>query len=63
MSLKSVGVLHFSPEDAANHLTLIWDDINDWWHSGNVQNVINDFNKQYSKYNPHVIGSISKNLV
>ena len=63
MSLNEIGVLHFSPEDAAKHLTAIWDNVDDWWFSEKVQTIINDFNNQYSKYNPQVIDTIVNNLM
>jgi putative transferase (TIGR04331 family) len=35
--LVNVGIVHFSPESAAIHVTQVWSDVNKWWHSESVQ--------------------------
>lgn len=34
--LKNVGMFHNSAESAANHINLIWDDVDGWWNSKEV---------------------------
>ena len=53
--LKKVGIFHESPESAAQHVNMIWRDINSWWSSKVVKDAIFIF-KNYYCYNP-------KNLV
>ena len=57
--LKSVSVLHASPESAALHLEKIWENIDEWWFSAEVQDVINEFNNYYSMNNPKILNSMA----
>jgi len=47
--LKSVNILHETPESAAKHMTEIWDDVPAWWYSENVQNIRDQFCDRYSR--------------
>ena len=47
--LKSAGIFHDSPESAAKHLNLIWDDIESWWGSKDVQVARLNFCNRYAK--------------
>ena len=47
--LKSVNILHETPESAAKHMTEIWDDVPAWWYSVNVQNIRDQFCDRYSR--------------
>jgi putative transferase (TIGR04331 family) len=60
--LRSIGVLHSSPISAAKHLAKIWNNVDDWWFGPEVQEVIKDFNANYSWHNPNVLNSIKKQL-
>ena len=46
--LKDVGIFHDTPEDAAKKLIAIWDDIETWWHSEEIQSARNKFCNSYS---------------
>ena len=50
--LKKVGIFHESPESAARHVNMIWQDINSWWSSKAVKEAIFIF-KNYYCYNPN----------
>ena len=52
----------FNSESAAEHLIKIWDDVDSWWFSANVQRSVKDFKKTFSKQNPHVLNSIKSCL-
>ncbi len=45
--LKHAGIFHESPESAALHINNVWDDVDAWWGSDQVQTVIESFKKQY----------------
>ncbi len=47
--LKSVGIFHDSPESAASHVNLIWDNVADWWYSPSVQEARNCFCRKYAR--------------
>jgi len=46
-SLKSVGIFHETPEIAARHVAAIWDDVEAWWSSAEVQEVLVRFKRHY----------------
>jgi putative transferase (TIGR04331 family) len=60
--LKNVGVLHTSPKSAAAHLSQIWDNVDEWWFSNEVQDIINSFNSCYSMRNPKLTTSMATHL-
>jgi putative transferase (TIGR04331 family) len=45
--LKSVGIFHETPESAAIHVAAIWDDVDFWWSSAEVQEVLACFKRHY----------------
>lgn len=47
--LEKVGIFHSSPQSAAKKMIDIWDDIDEWWHSSEIQLVKETFINQYSK--------------
>lgn len=51
-SLKLAGILHETPESAANKLKEIWSDIPRWWNSELVQKARSEFCNQYAR-NPN----------
>ena len=61
--LQEEKIFHSSPKSAAKHLECIWDDVDSWWFSPNVQNAVTEFNSVFSKENPKVLESIQRCLV
>ena len=47
--LKAVGIFHESPVSAARHCAAIWDDVEAWWQSVEVQSAIQEFCQQYAR--------------
>jgi putative transferase (TIGR04331 family) len=47
--LNLAGILHFSPESAANKLNKIWNNSEEWWESNEVQHAIDIFCSQYAQ--------------
>ena len=45
--LRRVGIFHESPESAAKHVNRIWDNINAWWETPELQAVLQRFAKRY----------------
>jgi putative transferase (TIGR04331 family) len=45
--LKRVGIFHDTPESAALHVATIWDDVETWWNSSEVEEVLLRFKKRY----------------
>lgn len=45
--LKRIGVFHETPESAANHVALVWDDVNTWWNRNDVREVLDSFKENY----------------
>lgn len=50
--LKSVGIFHETPENAARQMAKVWDDVPTWWQSGEVQSVRGEFCERYA-YTPN----------
>lgn len=49
--LEKVGILHWSGEDAAEHINNIYNDLDNWWLSREVQKVRNGFVSKYARCN------------
>ena len=47
--LKRVGLLHESPESAAEHVAAVWDDVGGWWTSAGVRAVLPRFTDRYCR--------------
>ena len=47
--LRDVGVLHYSPDEAAEQVEQVWDGIADWWNSRAVQEAREEFCKSYAQ--------------
>jgi len=59
--LEKEGIFHTSPESAANKMIEIWDDVDGWWHSDNIQKARRVFTKEYAYLPEDPISSL-KNL-
>ena len=46
--LRRAGILHYSPESAADHVTAIWDEVDSWWTSSGTQAAREHFTSCYS---------------
>jgi putative transferase (TIGR04331 family) len=57
--LKRVGIFHDTPESAAAHVAEIWEDVDGWWKSIEVQEVLLRFKARYC----HKPDSILDNVV
>ncbi len=47
--LKHVGILHDTPESAALKVNEIWDDVEGWWQSNDIQEVRKAFSYKYAR--------------
>jgi putative transferase (TIGR04331 family) len=45
--LKRVGIFHESPESAAQHVNTVWDNVNAWWETPELQAVLQRFTTRY----------------
>lgn len=46
--LRRVGIFHETPEGAANHVAVIWEDVEGWWSGHELQEVLSRFKERYS---------------
>jgi putative transferase (TIGR04331 family) len=58
LELKRVGVYHESPESAAEHVNSVWEDVNTWWSSDDVQNVVSNFTRQFSHRQDNLLDKV-----
>ncbi|MCW7466202.1 LIC12162 family transferase [Leptospira levettii] len=60
--LKKVGIFFESPELAAKKVNEIWDDIESWWYSFEVQNAKNIFCNQFARHDDNPIAKLKNAL-
>ena len=56
--LKSVSIFHETPESAAQQMIKVWDDVDGWWQSKQVQDTRKNFCYQYSRLPSKPIGQL-----
>jgi putative transferase (TIGR04331 family) len=61
--LKSVGVFHTTPESASDKINEIWDDVEGWWGSDELQQVRRLFCNQFVRLSKNPIQEIKKALL
>jgi len=49
--LIDIGIIHHSPESAADHLNNVYDNPDKWWNSSELQNIRSKFTKKYANFN------------
>jgi putative transferase (TIGR04331 family) len=57
-SLIKVGVLHYDSISASKHVNKIWDNVEDWWNSNDVQDAILNFKNKYVKSNQNILNDL-----
>jgi putative transferase (TIGR04331 family) len=57
--LNSVGIFHTCPIEASKFLNEIYDNIEKWWNSENVQEAVNKFFNKYSKNEKNAVYKIT----
>ncbi len=62
-TLEKKKIFHSCPIKAAKHLENIWEDVDSWWFSEDVQSAKNEFIQVFSKQNSSTIKSIKEYLV
>ena len=61
--LEEVGIFHTNPSSAAEFLNQIWDEIENWWHSKNLQLCRKEFCKKYCDSETNIIKNLSNALI
>lgn len=57
-----VGIIHTNAQSLLNHLSLIYDDVDLWWFSIEVQKAVENFSKNFSKFNANIVNDIYKTI-
>ena len=60
--LKRVKIFHETPESAANMVAEIWDDVDTWWNSKEVVEVVNLFKKEYCDSSNKLVDKLESTL-
>jgi putative transferase (TIGR04331 family) len=60
--LKNVGIYHHSTKSAAEHVKIIWNDVDAWWESDEVQTVLERFKNKFCKKTTNQLFEIHKLL-
>jgi putative transferase (TIGR04331 family) len=61
-ALERAKVFHVTPQSAAQHVNLIWHDVDTWWTSNVVFDAVQNFCEQYSKMPENFLDEIHYNL-
>lgn len=56
--LKRVGIFHETPEAAANFINQIWDDVDSWWNSKEVKEVVDHFKQHFCFLSDNLVASL-----
>lgn len=60
--LKRVNIFHETPESAARHVAAVWDNVDDWWDSPEVREVVERFKEQYCFQSGQVLDRLEASL-
>ena len=62
-ALVEAGIFHLSPESIANKVNSIWDNVEEWWESRQVQEARLKFCRQYARQSEKPITDLKKILL
>ena len=60
--LKKAGIFHATPESAAKHISKVWDDVEIWWNSKEVQDARIFYCKKYAYIPDNLLDNIEDSL-
>jgi len=60
--LQRVGIFHDTPGSAARHVAAIWDDVDAWWTSAAVRDVLARFKARYCDLPEDLVGRVEAAL-
>ena len=58
--LVDAKIIFFSPEEAAQHVNRVWEDVDSWWLSREVQSAREEFVLRYARKDPRPSKTLSK---
>jgi putative transferase (TIGR04331 family) len=58
--LERAGIFHVSPESAAKKINEVWDDVDVWWKSEDVQSARQYICNKYAKKNPNLLTDLKR---
>ena len=61
--LSDVGVFHETPQAAAEHISKIWPDVDSWWTSEQVVDVVTRFSDTYCRGSFDIVDQVRRNLL
>jgi len=60
--LKRVGIFHETPESAARHVVDVWDDVEAWWNSVDVQKALKFFKARFCHLPDNLLDRVEEAL-
>lgn len=61
--LKKVKIFHDNKESLSEHINQIWENVDEWWLSKNVQNIKDKFCNKYVKVNNNKINDLKSLII
>lgn len=61
-ALRAVGILHHTPELAAEHLAAVYDDVEGWWNAPECRKARQEFCHQFARTSPTAIKEWAREL-
>ena len=61
--LKDAKIFHDNKESLAKHINQIWESVDEWWLSTNVQNIKKRFCNNYVKVNNNKINDLKSLII
>jgi putative transferase (TIGR04331 family) len=61
--LKDAGIFHETPQSAARHISIIWDDVSAWWAREDVQCARRSFCDNYAASANNIVDRIRNALI
>jgi hypothetical protein len=57
---ERTGIFHATPDSAARHVTAIWGDIDAWWQSAAVRDVLGRFKERFCHLPDDALGCVEE---
>ena len=61
--LEKVKIFHKNPSSASNHINMVWEGVDIWWNSGQVQSVKEEFLNRYCRNEDRIVNKLTEEFI